>query len=213
MQITQPQTGILETTLTTRGDIIRRGAAISERLALGTVSYVLMSDGTDTVTGQIVDASVADGAAIAESKLSLAGGIGEGHITILPMSYSSIGAGTWSQGINANSYLNGYFFNTSSADADNASYKVYLAKGTYTLRLVHTKASTGAIVDIDIDGVEKGSVDLYAASTSYNEIYSVTGIVVAASGLATIRLRSDGRNGSASGYTCYVVFLSLWRTA
>ena len=35
------------TLLTTRGDLIRRGASAPERLALGASGYVLTSDGTD----------------------------------------------------------------------------------------------------------------------------------------------------------------------
>jgi hypothetical protein len=57
--------------LTTRGDLLVRNATITTRLALGTTSYVLMSDGTDAVYGQIVNASVAAAAGIQESKLTL----------------------------------------------------------------------------------------------------------------------------------------------
>lgn len=41
--------GFLDGILTTRGDILRRGATTSERYALGTTGYALKSDGTDAV--------------------------------------------------------------------------------------------------------------------------------------------------------------------
>lgn len=46
-----PANYIANALLTTRGDIITRGAAIPQRLALGTTGQVLKSDGTDAVWG------------------------------------------------------------------------------------------------------------------------------------------------------------------
>ena len=45
--------GAMEDPLTTRGDIIRRGASSTERLALGSSGTVLKSDGTDIAYGNI----------------------------------------------------------------------------------------------------------------------------------------------------------------
>lgn len=45
--------------LTTRGDIIRRGAANNERLALGAIGTVVQSDGTDTVFALLTSANFA----------------------------------------------------------------------------------------------------------------------------------------------------------
>lgn len=45
--------GAMEDPLTTRGDIIRRGASATERLALGSSGTVLKSDGTDIAYGNI----------------------------------------------------------------------------------------------------------------------------------------------------------------
>ena len=52
--------------LTTRGDVIRRGATAPERLALGTSGQALVSDGTDLVwgsgsAGQLLGTAVAKG--------------------------------------------------------------------------------------------------------------------------------------------------------
>jgi len=75
MIISQAFDGIAQTLLTTQGDIIRRSATAAERVALGTVSYPLLSDGTDAVWGQLVNAGVDNAAAIAYSKLNLAAGV------------------------------------------------------------------------------------------------------------------------------------------
>ena len=47
--------------VTTRGDIIKRGASNNERLAIGAADTVLKSDGTDPAYGKIVAANVTDG--------------------------------------------------------------------------------------------------------------------------------------------------------
>lgn len=45
--------GVLEDPMTTRGDIIRRGSAATERLALGSSGTVLKSDGSDIAYGNV----------------------------------------------------------------------------------------------------------------------------------------------------------------
>lgn len=53
---------IAKTLLTTRGDLIRRGASAPERVALGTTGYALTSNGTDAVWAQISAAGIANDA-------------------------------------------------------------------------------------------------------------------------------------------------------
>jgi hypothetical protein len=45
---------VLQSLLTTRGDLIRRGATAAERVALGTTGHVYQSNGTDVISGQLV---------------------------------------------------------------------------------------------------------------------------------------------------------------
>ena len=132
---------------------------------------------------------------------------------IMPENYNSIGQGTWAYGVDDALYLNGRFTNTSETNGDNISYKVYLAAGTYTLRFHCLKGNSHGIVDIDIDGVEKASFDLYNAANIINQVISATGIVVAVGGLKTVRLRMDGKNGASSSYRMYLMAFSFWRTA
>lgn len=50
--------GVASDPLTTRGDVIRRGASASERLALGSSGHVLQSNGTDVVYGALPVTSI-----------------------------------------------------------------------------------------------------------------------------------------------------------
>lgn len=136
-----------------------------------------------------------------------------GHITILPFAYQVIGAGTWTFTALSGQFLSGPFFNSSGADLDNITYNVYLAAGTYTLRLLGAQYTSSGIVDIDIDAAEVGSVDQYASSNTPNHIYTVTNISIAASGAHTIKVRVDGKNASSSGYRAALGAICLWRTA
>jgi hypothetical protein len=138
---------------------------------------------------------------------------GEGHITVLPFAYDSIGQGTWAFTSTPNAW-SGYFWqNSSHADGDNISYKVYLAAGTYSIRLLARKGNNAPVVDIDIDGAEVASFDLYAGSDQENQLLSDTGNVISTGGLKTLRLRVDGKNGSSSDYCARIGLVILWRTA
>lgn len=139
---------------------------------------------------------------------------GEGHISILPHNYQSIGAGTWVWVVDTGVITNGRFTNEgANADLDNITYQVYLAVGTYTLRILTTKSNNWGIMDVDIDGVEVASFDLYSAAVLRNRVVSQAGITVAASGLKALKLRVDGKNGSSSAYIIGAYIISLWRTA
>jgi hypothetical protein len=140
------------------------------------------------------------------------GNPGEGHVTIWPDAYNAIGQGDWGFTNNSSGRYGWYLSQTTPANGDNISFQAYLAAGTYTIMLLHHKNTSGGIMKVDVDGVEVGSVDQYAALT-WNVRAVVTGIAVATSGLKTIRLRMDGKNASSSGHKGWLVFMSLWRTA
>ena len=139
---------------------------------------------------------------------------GEGHINIFPWNYNTIGQGTWVLSTTVSTALWQFFWYTSTSnDGDELDYKVYLAAGTYTIRLIAQKQSAGGIVDIDIDAVEIASFDLYNGSSLYNQMFTDTGNVIAASGLKSLTLRLDGKNGSSSSYGAIINGITLWRTA
>jgi len=139
--------------------------------------------------------------------------VGEGHITILPFSYDSIGQGTWAFTSHAGLFFGGSIANTSSTDGDNLSYKVYLDVGTYALLLFTRTHPGGPIVDFDIDAVEVASFDDYSNPGVNNVIFTQTGIIISTPGLKTLKARVDGKNASSSAYLLYLTYMALWRTA
>lgn len=180
-------------------------AAQDELSELGDVNIPAPNDGEALIyhaaTGKWI-ASVAPGAAA-----------GEGHITILPLSYDSIGQGTWALLLLASNFLYGQFYNTSDTDGDNLSFKLYLDAGTYTLLFLTRTAPALGIADFDLDGAEIASFDCYTANSFYNVLKKQTGIVVATAGLYTLKLRLDGKHASSTGYIAVIIYINLWRTA
>lgn len=138
---------------------------------------------------------------------------GNGHIVLFLHNYNSIGQGTWVMGGAGDKWAQNVFENSSAGNGDNISCKVYLAQGTYTLRMIFQKSTVCPVVDIDVDGTEEGSVDTYTASPSDNNIYTITGITVATAKILDIRIRADGKHGSSSAYRMLIQGIALWRTA
>ncbi len=135
---------------------------------------------------------------------------GDGHITILPFSYSAIGAGSWIEYRTESSYYDWYIYTV--GNLNNISYKIFLGAGTYTFLLYHVTNTNGGIIDVDIAGVEVGSIDQYAA-LAYNVRSTITGIVISTGGVKELKLRVDGKNGSSSDYAAWIEYIALWRTA
>lgn len=140
-------------------------------------------------------------------------GDGSGHITILPWNYASIEQGSWVvSGVVTASLFAHSWRNVSVNDGDSIIYGVYLASGTYSVRLIYNGNPGSAILDIYIDADEIGSVDAYSASSTWNNFYTMTSINVTESGLKDIKLIIDGKNESSPSYAIYVISLALWRT-
>ena len=93
------------------------------------------------------------------------------------------------------------------------TYKVYLAEGTYTLRLYARKSATAGIVDIYFDAAEVASFDQYDAVLTLNQIFTQTGITVASGGMVDMQCIVDGKHGSSSGHISFYTAIALWRTA
>jgi hypothetical protein len=138
---------------------------------------------------------------------------GEGHITILPWNYNTIGQGTWT--LESESDIFGSCFSNLTADAngDNLTFEVYLDAGTYTIRMVAGKDTDCGITDIYIDAAEVASFDWYAGSGAKSQIQTDTSNTVAAAGLKTITVTVDGKNGSSSAHEVHFDSLAFWRTA
>ncbi len=138
--------------------------------------------------------------------------IGEGYMTVWPWHHDSVIQGTWVYSMNTAQVCNVQYYNTSSTDGDGVRYKMYLAAGTYSFRLVYAKHTSRGIMEVLIDGIPKGTIDQYAAST-LNSIDSLTGLTVATDGIKDVDVVCNGQNVSSTGYVLSLTFMAFWRTA
>lgn len=101
-----------------------------------------------------------------------------------------------------------------STGAQNAEvyWPVVLSKGTWTFSLMHVTASDAGIYSIQIDSVEKGTIDGYSGSGAANTVSTVVGITVATTGKYTLKVKMATKNGSSSSYYGYLQSIRMIRT-
>ncbi len=139
---------------------------------------------------------------------------GEGHLVLTCMGYSgSTGAGSPQFISQTSNLLSGYTRMNPANDLDELAFQAYLAAGTYTLRLIYGVSNSQGHLYIDVGGSNIGDVDAYNASNTWNHELTITGTVVATSGLKAIAVRINGKNAGSSGYGMIVNLIELWRTA
>lgn len=101
----------------------------------------------------------------------------------------------------------------SSTQNDEINFDLVLAQGTWDVEVMHDTGASRGIISVQFDGVEKGTIDPYNASISYNNLSSVTGIAVAVSAKVRLKLKIATKNASSSGYFCQIQHIQLRRTA
>lgn len=121
--------------------------------------------------------------------------------------------GTWVLTGNASQYFGLYQRNSSSAQNDYLEWSVFLPAGTYTIKGLFVTSSDGGIATFKLDGVSIGTIDLYSGGTAFSSFLSLTSVVIATGGLKTLRVIAETKNASSSGYTLFITYLSIWRTA
>lgn len=134
-------------------------------------------------------------------------------VLVFPWFYDSITSGEFVHAPDANYYCNAKFYNSSNNDGDQVDYEIYLGAGTYTFKLLHAKNTNFGIIKLLVDDVEKGSIDSYAASAELNVISTITGVEIASSGVKTVSLKIDGKNGSSTGYYLNISAIYIYKTA
>lgn len=174
--------------------------------------------GADEITvqglaGILTAEQLSSWAGVSGKPTEFAPGAGEGQIFIDLLFQDTTASGTWSWSIDPGSYSHGHLLNTSHASGDYATFQVFLAAGTYTLKLLHPVNTNYGIAKFLINSVEVAAFDQYAAVPAYNLIKTQQGIVIATSGLKTLKLLVDSKNASSSNY--YILFgrIVLFRTA
>lgn len=130
-------------------------------------------------------------------------------LTIAP---DVVGQGTWVRFVSTNYLYNGSIYDATPLDGDNFTVNFRCPAGTYTLHFNDIQGASYGIVDVDIDGVEVGSKDMYSAGSVFTNVEEITGIVLSR-GDHTLKFRIDGKNGSSSNYFINLSHVSLQRTA
>ncbi len=136
-----------------------------------------------------------------------------GGVFLPAWNWDSVGQGSWAKYTDANYLYNGYVKSNPALDSDSLDFKAFISAGTYSLKFMSVHFSIGGIVDIDIDGLEVASFDLYQAATERNKVQTATEITVSASTVKTITVRLDGKHASSSGYSLIFQYLHFYRTA
>lgn len=116
-------------------------------------------------------------------------------------------------------YAGGGGINNGGAQNDALEFNIWVGPGTYTLQIVGNTDSTRGIQTWAIDDgagtyTTLGTLDWYAAGSTFNVVKSLTGLVVGGS-LARRKLRCKmaTKNASASAYYMFIQRVSLLRTA
>lgn len=103
--------------------------------------------------------------------------------------------------------------NSTGAQNAEISFPVVLAAGTWTFELLHWRDTNRGIYSVRIDGIEKGTIDGYAAASAANVRSTVTGIVVPATTKYTLAMRMATKNASSSSYFGSITAIQLRRNS
>jgi len=126
----------------------------------------------------------------------------------------SVTAGTWNTQFDAGTSTISLTNDSASADNDRIDYaEVYLPSGTYTFHLICRNNTNAGKVDLLIDDVSKGTIDMYAISNSQFNDETITSIAIATGGTFKISLKINGKNASSSDYHIHIQNMFFEKTA
>lgn len=119
----------------------------------------------------------------------------------------------WDTVTTSASSLLGAWKESSGAQNAEISFDVVLAAGTWTIEVMYTANTDHGIASVQLDTVEKGTIDTYNGSATYNNLGSVTGIAVSTSQKYRLKLKMATKHASSSSYRGEIVHVQLRRTA
>ncbi len=112
--------------------------------------------------------------------------------------------------VNGASLNNGYRSSHTTGDATSyVEWRLPLEAGNWALEVTYVKADDAGQMTFSVDAADIGSVDAYGAAVEQNVRANISGISVAASGMHTLRVRTDAKNAASSNYFGYLVWLRL----
>ena len=139
--------------------------------------------------------------------------IGAGMTEINLIGGYTVVAGTWTVIAQPASITNARTTNTTAATGDEITISVNCAAGTYTVDLIYYGDGINGIMKIGTAANLWTSFDMYHAPSTWNLTAQQTGVTITESGLTTMRLYSDTKNGASSAYAMYPLKLTFTKTA
>lgn len=119
----------------------------------------------------------------------------------------------WNTNTQSETMLRSGYRTSAGAINNEISYDLVLAEGTWSVELLYLKGPDAGIFSIQIDSVDKGTIDAYTAGTSDDNRSTVTGIVVSEAGKHRLTLKMAAKNASSSNYYGRIQHIQLRRTA
>lgn len=117
----------------------------------------------------------------------------------LPWMGEKAKGGTWARSQDSAKFGGGSY-NSDALSGSYLEWDIWLDAGTHKFASVASKAADSGIWDIQLNGVSKATIDMYASPATPNNYVEATGITVTTSGVYTFRLTSTTKNASSSAY-------------
>lgn len=93
------------------------------------------------------------------------------------------------------------------------SFLTVLAKGTWTIELLHDKGPNRGIFTVLIDDLPVGTIDAFHGSSQINQRSSITNVSIGLTGRKTLQIVMATRNPASSNYVGAFQHIQLRRTA
>lgn len=116
---------------------------------------------------------------------------------------------------NASGTLGMHAYQSSPANGDKIIFYFTLQDGEYTFCMIGVKYPDEGKSDLYVDDVKVNGAtpyDWYAAATTLNQTWTVTGITLTTSGLHKFEIRVNGKNASSSNYFIAGSYVTVYRT-
>jgi hypothetical protein len=121
--------------------------------------------------------------------------------------------GNFAVTVGTSDLMNGVYMQSASpALHDYVEYLVLLAAGTWRVDILFYRNTNRAIATATLDGSSIGTIDEYGTLV-HNIAGSITSISVATTGVKTLRLQAESKNGSSSDYYLSFNLIVFTKTA
>lgn len=139
---------------------------------------------------------------------------GPSRFDIIPYGYWGQSAGTSPGRTQTSTALSGGYLTQSDSASNELGWYVPLTAGTWALDLIYATGTNTAILTTSIDGSTVATVDTYnGGGLTLNNVSTTTGIAVARSKFALLKVATPTKNASSSAYIPRIQHIALRKTA